>query len=54
MRFFRILREVLSEIFEESAYERFCVRYGVARSTDSYGSFIRQEAATRSTRVKCC
>ena len=54
MRFLRLLRAVLREIFEESAYERYCVIHGLTPGTDSYASFIRQSAAVKNTRVKCC
>ena len=52
MNFLQMLRAVLREIFEESAYERFCRREGVPRSRDSYARFLRQ--ASSRPKVKCC
>ena len=50
MRVLRVLQAILREIFEESAYERFCAREGIARGRESYASFVRG----RRIRVKCC
>lgn len=50
MRWITVLRDVLREIFEESAYERFCVREGLARGRESYAMFVRGKRV----RVKCC
>ncbi len=50
MRAIRVLRDILREIFEESAYERFCAREGVARGRESYAAFMRG----RRVKVKCC
>jgi hypothetical protein len=51
MRFFRLLREILREIFEESAFERYCQRERVTASCDSYAKFLRDSKAPR---VRCC
>jgi hypothetical protein len=50
MRVLRVLREILREIFEESAYERFCARERLVRGRDSYAAFLRGRKIT----VKCC
>jgi len=50
MKALRVLHAILREIFEESAYERFCMREGVLRGRESYAAFLRQ----RRVRVKCC
>ena len=50
MKIIRVLRAILSEIFEESAYERFCEREGAARGRESYAAFVRG----RRVRVRCC
>ena len=50
MKVIRVLRAILSEIFEESAYERFCAREGVTRGRESYAAFVRG----RRIKVKCC
>ncbi len=52
MKFFHVLREVLREIFEEAAYERYCQREGVSRGRDSYATFLRQSGSK--PKVKCC
>jgi len=54
MRLFRIVRAILREIFEESAYERFCAREGLPRGQNSYADFQRESNAARTTRVRCC
>ena len=53
MRFFRVVREMLREIFDESAYERFCAREGLANSRESYARFLRATEGSR-IKVKCC
>jgi hypothetical protein len=53
MRFFRLLHEILREIFDEAAYERFCVREESSNSRDSYATFIRQRQNTK-PRPRCC
>jgi hypothetical protein len=52
MKFLQTLRAVLREIFEESAYERYCRREGVSRGRDSYSRFLRQRDSK--VNVKCC
>lgn len=50
MKVLRILRAMLREIFEESAYDRFCKREGIAPSHESYALFVKGG----SVKVKCC
>ena len=50
MKFLRLLGAVLREIFEESAYERFCEREGVPRGRESYAQFVKG----RGLKVRCC
>jgi hypothetical protein len=50
MKVIRVLRAILREIFEESAYERFCAREGIAQGRESYAAFLRG----RRIRVRCC
>jgi hypothetical protein len=52
MRFLRLLHEILREIFEESAYERFCLRNGITRDHISYARFLGESKA--GGKVKCC
>jgi hypothetical protein len=55
MKFFRILRAVLREVFEESAYERFCTRENAEVSRKSYANFLREDAEAKSKKVvRCC
>jgi len=53
MKILRILRAMLREIFEESAYQRFCQREGVAPGQESYASFLRQTNSSEA-KVRCC
>jgi hypothetical protein len=53
-RILRILREVFSEIFEETAYERFLQRHGLRTSRESYALFLSETEASRGRRVRCC
>lgn len=50
MKIIRVLQAILREIFEESAYERFCAREGISQGRESYAAFVR----ARRVRVKCC
>jgi hypothetical protein len=54
MKLIRLLHEILREIFEESAYERFCARQGFVVNPDSYGSFLRNKDQGKQPRIKCC
>ena len=49
-----LLRAVLGEIFEESAYARFLERRGMESSRDAYAGFLREGEAARETRARCC
>jgi hypothetical protein len=53
MKFLRTLRDVLREIFEESAYERFCSREGFPPGRPSYSRFLR-ESERGERKVRCC
>jgi hypothetical protein len=50
MRAWRVIMAVLREIFDESAYERYCVHHGLLRGRDSYATFIRRQRL----KAKCC
>jgi hypothetical protein len=54
MKLIRLLHEILREIFEESAYERFCARQGVLPGAPSYASFLRETGTGTRPKVKCC
>lgn len=50
MNFLKLCRAILREIFEESAYERFCACEGLPRGRESYRLFVRR----RPPKVRCC
>jgi hypothetical protein len=54
MRFFRLIRAVLREIFDEAAYERFCLREELPAGRMSYSKFLDQTAASGNKKVRCC
>jgi hypothetical protein len=51
MKLWRTVRAMLREIFDETAFERYCAREGVARSREAYAEFLRESKAPR---VRCC
>ena len=53
MNILRVIRAMLREIFEESAYERFCQREGIAPGRESYARFLRQ-ANSSQPKARCC
>jgi hypothetical protein len=52
--FFRILRAVVCEIFDESAYARFLARREVASSVTAYSEFLSETEEGRARRPRCC
>jgi hypothetical protein len=54
MKFLRIIRAVLREVFEEAAYERFCARSGFERNRQSYAKFLQEDERVRQRKVSCC
>ena len=54
MNFFRVIRAILREIFEESAYERFCAREQIGVSQESYALFLVETDQARQHRARCC
>jgi hypothetical protein len=44
----------LREIFDESAYARFLARQQAISSPETYATFLREQAAARSRRHRCC
>ena len=53
-RFLQLIRAVLREIFDESAYERFLLRTKASHSGASYRDFMRERAAAMSKKPRCC
>ena len=55
MKFFLVMRATLREIFDESAYERFCAREGVTVTPESYAKFVRENVEAKNKKVvRCC
>lgn len=54
MKFVRLLRAVLREIFDETAYERFCLSTQAERGRASYAEFLRESNAKKIGRIRCC
>jgi len=52
MRFFRLIYEVLREIFDEAAYERFCAREALPVGSDSYTLFLTR--SENRVKPRCC
>jgi hypothetical protein len=54
MRVLRLLRAVLREIFDEAAYERFCIQERLPAGRQSYYEFLEQTKNTTKQKVRCC
>jgi hypothetical protein len=54
MKFLRLIRAVLQEIFEEAAYDRFCSNQGILPGRASYARFLREANSGQHPKVKCC
>ena len=54
MKFIRMLYAVLREIFDESAYERFCRRTGFIVGQQSYAKFLDENASLARSKLRCC
>lgn len=53
-RFVHLLLATLREIFDESAYQRFLAREGVAASRATYAEFLREVEISKARRPRCC
>jgi len=49
-----LIRAMLREIFDESAYDRFLSRTGNERSVASYRAFTRERESSLARRPRCC
>jgi hypothetical protein len=49
-----VMRSVLREIFDESAYARFLERNKVESSRAAYAGFLRECEGIRARRTRCC
>ena len=52
MRYLRLMLAILREIFDESAYERFCAREGADEGRVSYSDFVREREKIK--KMGCC
>ena len=50
----QIVRAMVREIFDESAYERFLARTQNSRSVESYRQFQREREAGMERKPRCC
>ena len=49
-----VLRDMLREIFDESAYARFLQRTQLASSREAYAAFCRDRENSSARRARCC
>jgi hypothetical protein len=54
MKFFGIISAIFREIFDQAAYERFCLREGMTRGRESYADFLRQSRQLSEKKIRCC
>jgi hypothetical protein len=54
MKFIRLFHEILREIFDETAYERFCSREGLEVDAESYAKFLTLTAKSCKQKIRCC
>ncbi|HZP22431.1 MAG TPA: hypothetical protein VFB04_03220 [Terriglobales bacterium] len=54
VRMWSLLRSMLLEIFDESAYARFLARQGLTSSRAAYAAFVDEQHAMKARRARCC
>ena len=54
MKVLRTLTAMLREIFDETAFQRYCQRQGVEPNRESYAHFLRDADAPEKPKVRCC
>ena len=52
MKIICLLHEILREIFDEAAYERFCVREALPVGSKSYALFLTR--SEKGFKPRCC
>lgn len=52
MKLIRLLHEILREIFDEAAYERFCLREQLTAGPESYARFLTHSG--KHIKPRCC
>lgn len=53
-RFFEILRGILDELTDQSAYRRHLAAHGVTDSPEEWRRFSDERWKAKSTRARCC
>ncbi len=53
-RFLSILRGLLDELSDQTAYKRYLVAHGVAHSPDEWRAFQDEHWLAKSRRGRCC
>jgi hypothetical protein len=51
VKILRTLTAMLREIFDETAFQRYCQREGVIADREAYARFVRE---TKAPKVRCC
>lgn len=54
MKFIRLLHDILREIFDEAAYERFCEREHIEVGARSYARFMVDAGGRGNRKIRCC
>lgn len=49
-----LLRSVLAEILDETAYQRFLRRQRLLSSVTAYAAFLREQEFAKARRPRCC
>ena len=50
----KVARDILREIFDESAYERFLVRNHLSACAETYATFCAEHNKSKGRRPRCC
>jgi len=53
-RFFKLLRAMLDEIFDQSAYRRHLLAHGLKHSGVEWRKFQDDHLSAKSRRARCC
>jgi hypothetical protein len=50
----KLFRDILAEVFDESAYQRFLRRTNDVATNESYRAFLRERETTIAKKPRCC
>jgi hypothetical protein len=53
-KFLEILRGIIDELTDQSAYRRHLVAHGATHSADEWRKFSDEQWKAKSTRARCC